>query len=106
MEQIRQYFEKICKLTDRDWQIFSSKLIRQEFPPNHILLKAGQIENYLSFIEKGIIRFYIPKEENELTFYFVFDNSFVSGYSSFLTQTPAVYQVETLTKNKNILWSL
>lgn len=104
MEQIRKYFEKTFKLTDRDWQIFSSKLTRQEFPKKHILLKAGQIENYLSFIETGIIRFYIPKEENDLTFTFVFGNNFVSGYDSFLTRTQSTYHIETLTKT--ILWRL
>jgi len=106
MEQIRQYFETAIKqkLTDKDWQTFSSKLSRQEFPKKHLLLKTGQTENYLSFIETGIVRFYIPKEENCLTFAFAFDNSFVSGYDSFLTRTPSTYQVETLTKTT--LWRL
>ena len=80
MEQIRQYFEKTVNLTEKDWQIFSSKLVRQEFSKNHLLLKATQTENYLSFIESGIVRYYIPKDENDLTFAFAFDNSFVSGY--------------------------
>lgn len=104
MEQIREYFETFVRLTDRDWHIFSSKLIRQEFPKKTLLLKAGQTENYLSFIEKGIIRFYIPKTESELTFDFVFNNAFVSGYSSFLTQAPSTFHVETLTDT--VLWRL
>lgn len=104
MEQIRQYFEKIVKLTESDWLVFSSRLIMQEFPKNHILLKAGQTENYLSFIESGIIRFYIPKEEYDLTFTFAFDNSFVSGYDSFLTQKPSTYNIQTLAKTK--LWRI
>jgi CRP-like cAMP-binding protein len=104
MEEIRQYFEKTVKLTDKDWQFFSSKLIKQEFPKNHLLLHAGQTENYLSFLETGLIRFYIPKEDNDLTFTFVFCHSFVSGYNSFLTQTPSTYNIETLTKTT--LWRL
>jgi CRP-like cAMP-binding protein len=104
MEQIRKYFEKTFMLTDKDWQIFSSKLTKQEFSKKHVLLKVGQVENYLSFVETGIIRFYIPKEENDLTFTFTFDNNFVSGYDSFLTQRPSIYHVETLTKTT--LWRL
>lgn len=83
MEKIRQHFEKTVRITDKDWQFFSSKLIKLEFPKNHRLLAVGQTENYLSFIETGIVRFYIPKEENDLTFAFVFAHSFVSGYNSF-----------------------
>lgn len=59
MEQIRKYLERTFKLTDEDWMTFSSKLARQEFPKKNLLLKVGQTENHLSFIEKGIIRFYI-----------------------------------------------
>ncbi|WP_276501445.1 Crp/Fnr family transcriptional regulator [Terrimonas pollutisoli] len=102
MEQIRKYFETITTLTDADWQLFSSKLRHQEFPKKTVVLKAGQTENYLSFMEKGIIRFYLPKEENDLTFSFTFHNNFVSAYESFLTQNASQYQVETLTDT--ILW--
>ena len=104
MEQIRKYFEKTFKLTEQDLEIFSSKFTRQEFSKKHVLLKVGQVENHLSFVETGIIRCYIPKEENELTFAFIFDNSFVSGYDSFLTQRRSIYHVETLTKTT--LWRL
>jgi len=104
MNQIRDYFEKTARMTDRDWQIFSSKLKRREFPKKHILLKAGQTENHLSFIETGIVRFYIPAEAYDLTFSFAFENSFVSGYDSFLTQRPSTYNAETLTKTT--LWQL
>ncbi len=104
MQRIRTYFERTLKLTDRDWDVFSSKLIRQEFPKKHLLLKVGEIENRLSFVEMGIVRFYIPNEENDLTFAFAFDSGFVSGYDSFLTRKPSTYHIETLTKT--ILWSL
>lgn len=104
MEQIRQHFEKTFKLTDRDWDFFSSKLKKKEFSKKHLLLKKGQTENYLSYVEKGIVRFYVPKEENDLTFAFAFNNSFVSAYDSFLTRIPSAYNVETLTET--ILWQL
>lgn len=104
MNEIRQYFEQKVKITDNDWQYFSSKLYPQEIPKKHLLLKKGEIENHLSFIEKGIVRLYIPKEENDLTFAFAFEKNFVSGYDSFLTREPSIYEIETLTKT--IIWSI
>lgn len=104
MKTIREYFDKIVKQTDKDWQIFSSKLIRREFPKQTTLLKVGEKENHLSFIEKGVIRFFIPKETDDLTFGFAFADTFVSAYDSFLTQKPSTYQLETLTGT--VLWSL
>lgn len=43
MEMIRTYFEKNALLTDDDWQIFSSKLIKEDFPKRHLLLKTGHV---------------------------------------------------------------
>jgi CRP-like cAMP-binding protein len=104
MDQIRNYFEKFVRQSDKDWDIFSSKLSRQEFPKRTLVLKIGQVERHLSFIQKGVIRFYVPWEENDLTFSFAFDNGFVSAYDSFLQQTPVTYHVETLTDA--ILWRI
>src|SRR5690606_23997784 len=104
MKQIREHFDKIIQPYDNDWKIFSSKHVRKEFPKKTALLKIGQKENYLSFIEKGIVRFFIPKEFNDLTFGFAFTDNFVSAYDFFLTQNPSTYQLETLTDT--ILWRL
>ena len=91
-------------ISEKDWEFFSSKLIRREFAKNSIILKVGQKENYLSFIEKGIVRKCIPQEFDDLTFEFAFVNNFVSAYDFFLTQEPSTYQLETLTDT--ILWSV
>lgn len=104
MEQIRHYFEQITKLSDEDWATFSSKLIKETFPKRSLLLEAGKMEHYLSFIQEGIIRFYIPGEQHDLTFSFAFANEFVAAYDSFLTHEPATYHVEALTDT--VLWRL
>ncbi|NQD70408.1 Crp/Fnr family transcriptional regulator [Sphingobacterium shayense] len=104
MEQIRKYFERSISITDDEWRVFSSKLICQKYPKKQKLLDIGETEDYLSFIEKGILRFYIPKEESDFTFSFSFDDEFASAYDSFLTQKPSKYVVETLTEA--VLWRI
>ncbi|HEX8549425.1 MAG TPA: Crp/Fnr family transcriptional regulator [Cytophagaceae bacterium] len=104
MEKIRKHFESHTKLSDKDWQIFSSKLNRHKFPKNHLLLKAGQTERYLSFVETGIVRYFIPKADTDLTFGFVFADNFVSAYDSFLTQQPCAYHLQAMTELT--LWRL
>jgi CRP-like cAMP-binding protein len=106
MEQIRQIFEAAIgkEISNEEWAIFSSKLIHEEFPKKHTLLRVGKVEQYLSFVETGIIRYFIPKVENDLTFNFVFENNFTSGYDSFITRNPSTYQIETLTPT--VLWRI
>lgn len=109
MEKLKAYLNDSSRLTghipsEHDWTIISSKFIRKEFPKKHLLIQTGEIENHLNFIESGVARFYIPKEENDVTFNIVFDSGFLSAYDSFLLQAPATYTIETLTKT--VLWQL
>ncbi len=104
MGYIKEYIENITTLSEQDWLIIASSFIKREFEKSTKLIKLGETERYLSFIEKGIIRYYIPGEEKELTFGFNFGKEFTCAYDSFLTQLPAEYEQETLTKS--IIWSI
>jgi CRP-like cAMP-binding protein len=104
MIEIKKYFEKLVFMSERDWQIFSSKLIRREFKKKTVILKIGEKENYLSFIQRGIVRKCIPQEFDDLTFEFGFAGNFVSAYEYFLMKQPASYQLETITDTS--MWSL
>ena len=104
METIRQHFEKSVKLSDPEWEYFAAKLNRIELPKKTALLKHGRVENHLSFVEKGVVRLYIPGPDTDRTFGFVFAGNFLSAYDSFLTRSPSTYQLETL--SPTILWSL
>ena len=60
-----------------------------------LVILSGLSLVYLSssFIEKGKVRLFIPKEdkEKEITFGFSFQGELVSAYDSFLTRTPSLY---------------
>ena len=97
MVTIKEFFARISPLKDEYWQIFSSKLERREFSKKQIILQQGETENYLSFIEEGIVRHYFPKIENDVTFDFTFEGAFFSAYKSFIMQTPSEYNIQALT---------
>ncbi|MGY0392470.1 Crp/Fnr family transcriptional regulator [Bizionia sp. KMM 8389] len=100
MEQIKAYLEQIATISDTDWAFFTSKLKRRVIAKKAIFLELDAIENHISFIESGVVRLYIPKEnpEKEITFGFSFTNQFISAYDSFLTQKPSAYELQALTK--------
>lgn len=104
MNRIREYISQLVELEEEEWNLFASKLRKESIPKNTSLLHIGEIEKYLSFVREGIVRMYIPQNENDLTFGFVFENEFVTAYDSLITQRPSQYQVETLTDS--ILWKI
>ncbi|KJD36530.1 CarD family transcriptional regulator [Tamlana sedimentorum] len=104
MEELKKFIFKIYPMNNSDWDFFSSKLQQVTLKKHTNLIKIGETENYLSFISEGIIRFYIPFEEHDLTFGFLFKNEFVTAYDSFISQNPSQYQIETLTTTT--LWRI
>jgi len=100
LQQIKAYLDQIATISNVDWDFFTSKLKRSVIKKKAAFLKLNEIENHISFIESGVVRLYIPKEdpEKEITFGFSFKNQFISAYDSFLTQEPSAYQLQALTE--------
>ena len=100
LKQIKHYLDQIATISQSDWDFFTSKLIRRVIPKKAIFLKLNEIENHISFIESGVVRVFIPKEdpEKEITFGFSFKDQFISAYDSFLTRKPSAYQLQALTE--------
>ena len=104
MEKVKEFLNAINPIDEKDWAFFSSRMELHDYNKKTILVELGKVENYINYVEEGIIRYYIPKDENDVTFGFSFKNEIASAYDSFLTQKPCDYQVETLTDTK--LWRI
>jgi len=100
LQQIKAYLDQIATISNSDWEFFMSKLQRRIIKKKAVFLKINDIENHISFIESGVVRVYIPKEnpDKEITFGFSFKDQFISAYDSFLTQTPSAYELQALTE--------
>ena len=108
MEQIKAYLDQVAEISEKDWAFFTSKLQRRVIAKKENFLKVNEIEDHISFIESGVVRLYIPKEnpEKEITFGFSFKDQFVSAYDSFLTQRPSAYQLTSAYRNYTAKYDL
>jgi len=60
------------------------------------LLEEGQVCPFIGFVETGIIRSYIHANDKEYNNDFYLTNSLVTAFRSFLTQTPAISNIQAL----------
>jgi CRP-like cAMP-binding protein len=66
-----------------------------------ILTAAGETERYLYFVTEGVQRaFYVRDDYKEATIVFSYPPSFSGIADSFLTQTPSLYFLETITASR------
>jgi CRP-like cAMP-binding protein len=71
---------------------------------NEFLLQEGKVCRQLYFLEKGALRGFYNLDGKEITHWFGFENDFVTSFHSFITQEPAVENIQLL--EGCILWGI
>ncbi|WP_316636440.1 Crp/Fnr family transcriptional regulator [uncultured Flavobacterium sp.] len=96
MNSLIVYFGKLG-FSENDITEFLSCLKTRKFSANELILSNGQLENYLSFIDTGIVRYFVIANDKEITFDFAFRNSFYCAYDSFYNRTKTEVYIQALT---------
>lgn len=102
MDKLRKILQEKVEISESDWNFIASKLQTKDFKKKEFLITSNQIEQNIYFILEGVFRIFIELAEKDVTSDFGFPNKLISSYSSFLTQTPSVACIQSLTKSKVI----
>ena len=95
MDKIIAYFNKLG-IKETELQPFLSKLNFKSYSAGSFMLSSGQTDNYLSFLNSGLIRYFVQTEVKESTFDFVLSNSFYCHYDSFYSRKPTLFTSQAL----------
>ena len=95
---MKTYLQKFNILTENEINNFESKVKSKKLDKGDFFIKEGRISNEVGFVVSGLFRsFYYSSLEEEVTYCFTFSNSFVSAYSSFLSQRKTIENIQALT---------
>lgn len=100
--QIREYISRFISLSDSDQQIFFDSLVKRSIPKGGYLMEAGQVCDYVAFINKGLFRTFCLVKSEEVTYNFSFDGNFFTDYPSFVTRQPTMEYHQAL-ENAEVL---
>ncbi len=96
LEMLRQYISAYVALTGEEFAALADKLVVREFDRRQLLVRVGEVEEYLSFIVKGLARLYFLKGKTEMITNIAKEGELIASSSSFLSGKPSYYFVETL----------
>jgi CRP-like cAMP-binding protein len=68
----------------------------RKFDKRAIIVRVGEVDNYLNLVVKGLIRKYLPVRKDELILQLATEGHVVQSEISFLTKSPSMVVVETL----------
>lgn len=82
-----EHYLKLCEIS----QVKS-------YNTKEFILKENSVCPFVGFVEKGTVRSYLLKDYKEYNNDFYFNNSFISAYRSFITQTPAYSNIQAMSQ--------
>jgi CRP-like cAMP-binding protein len=95
---MRNYLKSFNILSNDEINLFESKVTYKKLKKGDYFIKEGTTCKEVAFVASGLFRsFYYSSSGEEVTYCFTFSNSFVSAYSSFLSQTKTAENIQALT---------
>jgi CRP-like cAMP-binding protein len=77
------------------------ELLKNSFKPfflakGSFFLKAGEVNRHVGFLQKGLVRYFVFKDEEESTFEFTKEGEFVADYQSFNSKTASIQNIQAI----------
>jgi CRP-like cAMP-binding protein len=101
--RIKQAIYRFQPLDETEWQDLSQKLVFKKYRKGDFLIRQGEVENAIYFLNKGATRNYFLKDGKDFTVDFHFQNDFVTAYYSLITREPSDVFIELLEDTETVI---
>ena len=92
----RDLIANIQTLTDSEFAYLESFFETRYFNKKDKLVKEGEVEKYLNFIQSGLARLYFVKDREEVVLQFSVENEIICCWESYLSGKPSRFFSEAL----------
>ncbi len=88
--------KKITTLDPEEQQLFRKAFKSFAINKNDYFLQATEVNNKLGFLCKGLVRYFVFKNDEEATLEFTKEGEFVADYGSFISKEPSIQNIQAL----------
>lgn len=82
---------------DADEEVLFQKAFKPfSLQKNEYFLQSTEVNTKLGFLSKGLVRYFVFKNEEEATLEFTKEGEFVADYGSFITKQPSIQNIQAL----------
>lgn len=104
METLFTHIRQYSRLSHQALEALGAALQKVELPKGSFLMEEGKICQHIYFLEKGCLRGFYNLDGKEVTYWFAFENNFVTSFFSFITRKPAVENIQLM--EDCVLWAI
>ena len=104
MKLLLNHVNQYCRLSDDALTGLDLVLKKHELQKGAFLTSEGKVCSQVYFLEQGCARGFYTLDGKEITYWFAFENTFVTSLYSFITRKPGAENIQLL--EDSILWSV
>jgi CRP-like cAMP-binding protein len=91
------FLNKFILFTQEEYEkLVTPYLVKRKFGKKEIITHTGEVENFLNFIDKGLVRKFYKKGEEEINTQISYEGHIIHSQESFHSRTPSEYTVEAI----------
>jgi CRP-like cAMP-binding protein len=87
---------QITTLETEEESLFQNAFKHFSLKKNDYLLQSSEVNYRLAFLCKGLVRYFVFKNEEESTLEFTKEGEFVADYESFISKKPSLQNIQAL----------
>ena len=87
---------EIVELDKEEEEIIKKSFKSLSLKKHDFFLKAGEVNKNIGYLEKGLVRYFVYKNDEESTFEFTKEGEFIADYQSFNNKTISVQNIEAI----------
>lgn len=91
------FLNKFITVTQEEYNaLIHPCIIKRQFEKKSIITYAGEIENFMNFIDKGLVRKFYKKENDEINTQISHEGHIIHAQESFHSRSPSEYTIEAI----------
>ena len=94
--ELLKLFNGIIPLENVEEELILSSFKPYKLTKGAYFLEAGEVNKFIGFITKGLLRYYVIKNLDEATFEFAEEGEFVADYQSFNNKTKSIQNIQAI----------
>lgn len=91
-----QTFKQIAPISDYETERICAAFKPIEIVKGDFFLKAGEVNKYVGFLQKGLVRYFVLKNDEESTFEITKEGEFIADYQSFMQRKPSIQNIQAI----------
>jgi len=86
----------IVELDNEEEELIKTSFKLLVLSKHDFFLKAGEVNKNIGFLEKGLVRYFVYKDDEESTFEFTKEGEFIADYQSFNNKTESIQNIQAI----------